>query len=372
MPAVRPIPSRPSTGKRRTRAEEPSPKERRQAVHEDARGRSLTRKQRQKRAAAQPRKTPRPAPPAPFRRTTTDGRGTRASVVEAWIGKLGALVERFNPDVVRSVNEEIAQRMRRIPTQLNEFGYDPWGLNVDVARRALVASTLLYRYYFRVETHGVENLPDGRVLLIGNHAGQIALDAAMIGTATFLEGDPPRILRGMGEYWLPTLPFVNIIMSRTGSVVGTPKNCVDLLKKEEAVVAFPEGVRGMNKLFRDRYRLQRFGYGFMRLALATQSPIVPVAVVGSEEQAPGLANLPSIGRLLGMPAFPITLTWPLLGPLGMIPFPVKYRIYFGEPLRFAGDPDEEDVAIGKRVDQVKKAIQSMLDTGVRNRRSIFF
>ena len=178
-------------------------------------------------------------------------------------------------------------------------------------------TTLLYRHYFRVETHGIENLPDGRVLVIANHAGQVALDAAMIGTARVLEREPPRILRGMGEYWLPTVPFVNVLMSRTGSVVGTPKNCTDLLRNEEAVIAFPEGIRGMNKLFSERYRLQPFGSGFMRLALATKTPIVPVAVVGSEEQAPAIANLTSVARLLGMPAFPITLTWPLLGPLGL-------------------------------------------------------
>jgi 1-acyl-sn-glycerol-3-phosphate acyltransferase len=262
--------------------------------------------------------------------------------------------------------------MRRVPTRLNEYGYDPWGLNVDVARNAIVISTLIYRYYFRVETHGTENLPEGRVLVISNHAGQIALDAAMIGTAAFWEGEPPRIVRGMGEYWLPTVPFVSTLMSRTGSVVGTPKNCIDLLRNEEAVIAFPEGIRGMNKLFSERYQLQRFGFGFMRLALATKTPIVPVAVVGSEEQAPAIANLTSLGRLLGAPAFPITLTWPWLGPLGLLPFPVKYRIYFGKPLHFEGNPDDDDAAIGRRVARVKQNIQSMLDQGVRERPSIFF
>jgi 1-acyl-sn-glycerol-3-phosphate acyltransferase len=231
---------------------------------------------------------------------------------------------------------------------------------------------LLYRHYFRVETHGIENLPEGRSLVIANHAGQVALDAAMIGTGTFWEANPPRIVRGMGEYWLPTVPFLGTLMTRTGSVVGTPKNCVDLLRNEEAVIAFPEGIRGMNKLFSERYQLQRFGFGFMRLALATKTPIVPVAVVGSEEQAPSIANLTSVGRLLGMPAFPITLTWPLLGPLGLLPFPVKYRIYFGKPLHFEGDPDDEDAAIGRRVGRVKHTIQSMLDQGVRERPSIFF
>jgi 1-acyl-sn-glycerol-3-phosphate acyltransferase len=282
------------------------------------------------------------------------------------------LARQLNPDIVGVINEETRERMRHIPTRLNDYGYDPWGLNVDSARRALVVCTLLYRYYFRVETYGIENLPQGRCLVIANHAGQVALDAAMIGTGAFWEGDPPRIVRGMGEYWLPTVPFVGTLMTRTGSVVGTPKNCTDLLRNEEAVIAFPEGIRGMNKLFSERYRLQRFGFGFMRLALSTKTPIVPVAVVGSEEQAPSIANLTSLGRLLGMPAFPITLTWPWLGPIGLLPFPVKYRIYFGKPIVFDGDPDDEDAAIGRRVGRVKQTIQSMLDEGVRERPSIFF
>ena len=279
--------------------------------------------------------------------------------------------KQFDPDIVGAINAEIETRMRRIPTRLNEYGYDPWGLNTDAARLALVITTLAYRYYFRVETHGIENLPSGRLLVISNHAGQIAIDAAMIGTAVFREAEPPRILRGMGEYWLPTVPFINEMMSRTGSVVGTPKNCTDLLRNDEAVIAFPEGIRGMNKLFSDRYRLQRFGSGFMRLALATDTPIVPVAVVGSEEQAPAIANLASLARLLGMPAFPITLTWPWLGPLGLMPLPVKYRIYFGKPLRFTGDSDDEDATIAKQVTKVKHTIQSMLDRGVRKRSGIF-
>jgi 1-acyl-sn-glycerol-3-phosphate acyltransferase len=312
---------------------------------------------------------PVPAAKAPRRtRGEAPARGARHILEElfdeAW--------ERFAPDVVQSINEEHKKRIRRIPTRLNEYGYDPWGLNVDVMRRSLVATTLLYRHYFRVETHGLENLPDGRVLLIANHAGQVALDAAMISTATFLEREPPRILRGMGEYWLPTVPFVSELMVRTGSVVGTPKNCADLLHNEEAVIAFPEGIRGMNKLFSERYRLQRFGLGFMRLALVTGTPILPVAVVGSEEQAPGLANLTSLGRLLGMPAFPITLTFPWLGPLGLLPLPVKYRIHFGKPMRFTGDPDDEDAVIARKVGKVKHAIQAMLDRGVRERRGIFF
>ncbi len=127
--------------------------------------------------------------------------------------------------LVRSVGAplqaEIEARMRRIPTRLNSFGYDPWGFHPETAKRALLVTGLVYRHWFRVETSGIENVPAGRVLLISNHAGQVALDAAMIGSALFLEAEPPRIIRGMGEYWLPTVPWVNEIMVRTGSVVGT-------------------------------------------------------------------------------------------------------------------------------------------------------
>lgn len=283
-----------------------------------------------------------------------------------------AFVEGLRPDFLREIEEEVAERLSRIPTKLNEFGYDPWGLDIRSVRSALTVAAVLYRYYFRVEVSGIDNLPEGRGLLIANHAGQVAIDATMIGAATILEAEPPRIIRGMGEYWLPTLPFINEAMVRTGSVVGTPKNCRDLLRAGEVVIAFPEGVRGMNKLFADRYKLQRFGYGFMRLALATDTPIVPVAVIGSEEQAPGLANLTSIARILGMPAFPITPTFPLLGPLGLIPLPVKYRIHFGAPMRFRGDPDDEDSQVKRKVTKVKDRIQKMLDRGVAKRPSIFF
>ena len=284
---------------------------------------------------------------------------------------LRPLWERFRPAAMEALAAEIDARLARVRLELNEFGYDPWGLDIKAVRSAMITSALVYRYYFRVETFGIENLPAGRVLVIGNHAGQIAIDAAMISTATVLEAEPPRILRGMGEYWLPTVPFVSRAMVLTGSVVGTPKNCRDLLAHGEAVIAFPEGVRGMNKLFSERYQLQRFGLGFMRLALATQTPIVPVAVVGSEEQAPAIANLRGLARVFGMPAFPITITWPWLGPLGLLPLPTKYRIYFGKPLSFRGDPDDGDAAIGKKVDVVKTAIAEMLAAGIATRSGIF-
>lgn len=282
------------------------------------------------------------------------------------------LLDRLRPKVIDRIESELEDRLAKIPNRLNEFSYDPWGFNPAVMKKALVPTVLFYRYWFRVKTRGIGNLPRRRVLIVGNHAGQIAIDAAMVGTAMILEGEPPRIARGMGEFWLPRLPWFNIFLHRIGGVVGTPKNCVDLLEKEEAVTVFPEGVRGVNKLYKDRYKLERFGLGFMRLALQTNTPIVPVGIVGSEEQAPSIANIKPLAKLLRMPAFPITPTWPLLGPLGLVPLPARYSIEFGKPMSFEGDPDDEDAVVQEKVDQVKDQIAELIEDGLQRRKSVYF
>jgi 1-acyl-sn-glycerol-3-phosphate acyltransferase len=281
------------------------------------------------------------------------------------------LVGAFLPLSARGLEREIEERLRRVPNQLNEYGFDPYGLSLESARRMALPVALLYRHYFRVETFDIDRVPEGRVLLIANHAGQLPFDGAMISLAMLLEAEPPRICRSMGEYFIPRLPWMGVAMVRMGAMVGTPENCVHMLENEECVVVFPEGARGMNKPYTQRYRLQRMGLGFLRLALETATPIVPVAIVGSDDQQPGLANLMGVGRMLGLPAFPITLGFPLLGPLGMLPLPVKYRMYFGEPLHFDGDAADDDATIQAKVDVVKDAIEGMLASGVRERKGIF-
>jgi 1-acyl-sn-glycerol-3-phosphate acyltransferase len=291
----------------------------------------------------------------------------RGSLATKLVDLGGALL----PLSARGLGQEIAERVQKIPTRLNEYGFDQFGLEPAAAKSQLLLSALLYRYYFRVETHGIEKVPSGRVLLISNHAGQLPFDGMMLGVAMLLEAEPPRIVRGMGEYWIPQLPFVGISAIRSGSMVGTPENCTQMLEADECVMVFPEGVRGMNKLYKDRYKLQRFGQGFVRLALETETPIVPVGIVGSEEQQPGLANVKPLAKLFGMPAFPLTLGFPWLGPLGILPMPVKYRIYFGDVLRFEGSPTEEDSAIQEKVDVVRDAIHGLLQRGRDERKGIF-
>jgi 1-acyl-sn-glycerol-3-phosphate acyltransferase len=287
------------------------------------------------------------------------------------MGALRDLGGALLPLSVRDLQREIDDRIRKVPTRLNEYGYDLFGMSPSSARQSILQSALLYRHYFRVETFGIERVPSGRVLLISNHAGQLPFDGMMLGTAMVLEAEPPRIARAMGEYWIPRIPFFNVVATRAGNLVGTPENCEALLEAGELVMVFPEGVRGMNKPFTERYQLQRFGLGFMRLALETDTPIVPVGIVGSEEQQPGIANLPQLGRLLGMPSFPITLGFPWLGPLGMLPLPVRYRIHFGEPMHFSGSSSDEDATIQDQVDHVKAEISGLLAHGRETRRGIF-
>ncbi len=267
---------------------------------------------------------------------------------------------------------ELQERAVRIPAQLNEYGLDPFGYDPALAARIMLPAVLVYRHWFRTEAVGVEKVPAGRVLLIANHAGNtFAWDGAMLSLALFLEGEPPRIARGMAEYYLPTIPYFNVFMTRMGSVVGTPENCVELLDQEEAVMVFPEGERGFVKTYRHAYELQRFGLGFMRLALETNTPIVPVGIVGGEEQSPGIVRSTSLGRLVGAPVVPITLTFPWLGALGFLPLPVKFRVHFGEPLQFEGDPNDDDAHVQKKVDVVKDAIRSLIKDGLAARSSWF-
>jgi 1-acyl-sn-glycerol-3-phosphate acyltransferase len=172
----------------------------------------------------------------------------------------------------------------------------------------------------------------------------------------------------MVEHFVPTVPFASYLFSRWGQITGTPENCRRLLRQDEAILVFPEGARGISKPFSKRYQLADFGLGFMRLALETNTPIVPVAVIGAEEQAPAI-NLKPIARLLRMPAFPV-VPYPPFVPL--VPLPTKYRLYFGEAMHMTGDPDDDDEVLETQVRAVKRRIESMIHLGLRERKHVFW
>jgi 1-acyl-sn-glycerol-3-phosphate acyltransferase len=268
------------------------------------------------------------------------------------------------------LGEEFNERLSRVPVNVGDTGVDPFGLDPQWAKYALASCAFLYRYYFRVEVHGAEHVPPGRVLLIANHSGQIPIDGALIGAALFMDVEPPRFIRAMVEKWTQTLPFVSLLFSRVGQVVGVPENAERLLDRGEALLVFPEGVRGIAKTFEKRYQLADFGLGFMRLAIQTGTPIVPIAVIGGEEQYVSVGNLGSLARMLRIPAFPILPQ--LLLPGGQLPLPTKYRIYFGEPMRFTGDPDDDDAIIEEKVWLVRATVQSMVNRGVKARKHVFW
>jgi len=266
-------------------------------------------------------------------------------------------------------DDDIVGRTQALVVRGNEFGFDEFGLSRDSFRGAARVARWLYRNYFRASAFGIEHIPaQGRAIFVSNHSGQLPFDGLVIAAATFLEPPQPRLVRSMVEYFVPTVPFASYLFARWGQITGTPENCRRLLASEEAVLVFPEGARGISKPFSKRYQLAEFGKGFMRLALEMQAPIVPVAVIGAEEQAPAI-NVRPLARLLGTPSFPV-VPYPPFVPL--VPLPVKYRVYFGEPMMFTGDPDDDEDVLDEKTKIVKNRIQSMIHLGLREREHVFW
>lgn len=278
----------------------------------------------------------------------------------------GGLMERLRAWTFELGGPGTRARIEKLTPPRNEYGVDPYGLDLDFAVAAVAPLLWLYRKYFRVRVDGVEHVPgEGRCVIVANHSGQLPFDAAMIEVALLIDKDPPRVARALVEKWVPTLPFVSTFMARCGQIVGTPENCRRLLAADEAILVFPEGVRGLNKPFKLRYQLQKFGVGFMRLALESAAPVVPCAVVGAEEQAPALFDFKLLARLLGFPAFPITPT--------LLPFPLpsRYHIRFGEPMRFSGSPDDDDAELERKVVEVEGAVTTLVERGLAERKSVY-
>jgi 1-acyl-sn-glycerol-3-phosphate acyltransferase len=249
----------------------------------------------------------------------------------------------------RLITPEIDEVMAKMPKPVGSFGYDPWGYNENTAKIGMSVTKLLYDKYFRVTAHGP------------NHSGQLPMDGVLTGYAIATNPNGPRAPRAMIERFFPTVPYLGNLLNGFGAVIGDPINCVKMLENDEAIIVFPEGVRGSGKLYKDRYQLQRFGNGFMHLAMMHQTPIIPCGIVGCEETMPAIANIKPLAKLLGIPYAPVA---PLL------PLPARVYLNFGEPMHFAGDVDHEE-EVTERVEQVKAEIRKLIDKGLKERTKIY-
>ena len=274
----------------------------------------------------------RPAPPAcPARRrdrlSALAARGSRGRRRDGGGGR------------PRERRQRAGGRKRESPLArlAGEYEEDDWGFDPGYTDNVKPFFDFMYDGWWRVDAIGVDRVPaTGRALLVANHAGVLPWDATMMASALLRHHPHPRHPRFLVLNWAFQLPWVASFMRKVGGVPASPHNAERLLREDNLVAVFPEGVKGAGKDFSERYRLQRFGRGgFVEVALRTGAPIVPVAVVGSEETYPKIGEARLLARLTGAPYFPVTPTFPALGPLGVVPLPSKWRIEFCEPISLA-------------------------------------
>lgn len=259
---------------------------------------------------------------------------------------------------------EVEGRLDDLDVPFNRYGLDPFGISREHLGAYYSMLSFFYRDYFKVRTVGIEHVPQvGPALVIGNHSGGLPVDAGMVCAATFFEPERPRHSHGMVEKFANRWPVVSSLFSRIGQLTGLPEHAVRLLQNDRLLLVFPEGARGTGKLYKDRYKLVRFGTGFMRIALQTGVPIVPFAFVGGEEALPVIYHAKTLAKLTGAPY------WPVSSYLLPVPRPFPCNLHFGEPMVFAGDGSETDEVIVSYVDEVKARIASLIEDGREARRA---
>ena len=257
--------------------------------------------------------------------------------------------------------------------QVDDYGYDA-ELTNDVLIPMLRP---LADRWFRIEVHGIQHVPsEGGALIVANHSGTVALDSLMTQVVLHDRHPASRSLRMLGADLVFALPFVGSLARRAGHTLACNPDAERLLAEGQIVGVWPEGFKGIGKPYSERYKLQRFGRGgFVSAALRTKTPIIPVSIVGAEEIYPILGNAKTLARVLGLPYFPLTPTFPWLGPLGAVPLPSKWHIEFGEPIPTDAFPDgaaDDPMLLFNVTDQVRETIQHTLYKLLMQRRSVFF
>jgi len=273
-------------------------------------------------------------------------------------------------------NDSLRDVVRRALTARAQRPIDRFGFDLRYYEELFPLARWAHDHYFRVETRGVENIAEaGRVLVVANHSGTLPYDGCMVHATTRINHPQRRLLRPLVENFVYHMPYLGRFMARCGAVRACQENAQALLEADEAVLVFPEGVKGIGKLYKRRYRLQRFGRGgAVKLALKTGSPIVPCAVIGAEESMPLLSKVSWLARPLGLPYIPITPTLPLLGPLGLLPLPTKWWIEFAEPIdvsQYGPDAIRDRVLVNRLNEQLRTTIQEMIERRLDRRHSVF-
>jgi 1-acyl-sn-glycerol-3-phosphate acyltransferase len=309
--------------------------------------------------------------PAPRTRPRKSARGAaparRTRDVEAEVAVEAAPRE---PDIWdQRVASGLSFLRRRLTGEyeVDEFGFDP-----DLTDSVFLPMLrVLYQRYFRVEVTGVENLPSvGPALVVANHGGTVPLDALMLTLAVHDEHPAKRHLRLLAADLALRMPVLSEIGRKGGMTLACNPDAERLLTNGEVVGVFPEGFKGIGKRYANRYKLQRFGRGgFVSAALRTGTPIVPAAIVGAEEIYPIVGDIRPVARVAGLPYFPVTPTFPWLGPLGLLPLPSKWLIEFGEPIDTTPHAAEADdpIVVFNLADQVRETIQQTLHTLLERR-----
>ncbi|WP_314171329.1 lysophospholipid acyltransferase family protein [Streptomyces winkii] len=275
----------------------------------------------------------------------------------------------------RRAAQALAFLRRRVT---GEYEVDDFGYDAELTDQVLMSLLRpVYEKYFRVEVRGVENIPDeGSALIVSNHSGTLPLDGLMMQVAVHDNHPANRHLRLLAADLVFMLPVVNALARKAGHTLACSEDAAELLARGEAVGVMPEGFKGLGKPFSERYRLQRFGRGgFVSTALRAGAPIVPCSIVGAEEIYPMVGNAKTLARLLGFPYFPVTPTFPWLGPLGAVPLPTKWTIQFGEPIPTDGYPEgsaDDPMLMFNLTDQIRETIQHTLYKLLVRRRSVFF
>jgi 1-acyl-sn-glycerol-3-phosphate acyltransferase len=283
--------------------------------------------------------------------------------------------ERIGPLDADTVREAIRFLGRRVTGQ---YEIDDFGFDAEINEKVFAPLIRpLYRHYWRAEWRDVENVPaEGPALLVGNHSGTVPIDAVVMRFGLLEHHPAHRHVRLLAADLAFRMPVVGTTARKIGATLACDEDATRLLASGELVGVFPEGYKGVGKGYRNRYRLQRFGRGgFVEIALRTGAPIVPVAIVGSEEIYPMIANAKLLARIGGFPYFPITPLFPWFGPLGLIPLPSKWIVRFGEPIdtkSFGPDAWQDAMLVFELTDRVRDTIQQMLYKNLMERGSVFF